>query len=266
MSVRDAAMELLDARADQVKLDSRAADELFAVVDLLDTQHPLRRSLSDPSADPASRVALAQRIFGNRISESAMKVLAGLAGAPGLTGRRLVAAVERQGVRGLCKVAMAAGNLPRVQDELHTFAATVEANAELGDILRNRTYPLEARRQLVAGLTKGKVHPITTALLDRATAARVRTLPHTVATYLDIAARLANEQIASVTVARPLDEVRLGRLRRALEAHVGGAVALQVTVDPEVLGGMSVRIGDHIFESTVAGRLDDARRLLNSHQ
>lgn len=266
MSVRDAAMELLDDKADQVKLDSGAAGELFAVVDLLDSQHPLRRSLSDPSADPANRVALATRVFGPRIGGPAMKVVAGLVGASGLTGRRLVDAVERQGVRGLCKVALAAGDLPRVQSELHTFASFVDANPELGDVLRNRTYPLAARRELVAGLVGGKVHPISAALLDRATAARVRTLPHTVATYLDIAARLANEQIASVTVAKPLDAARLGRLRRALETHVGGPVALQVTVDPEVLGGMSVRIGDHIFESTVAGRLDDARRLLNSHQ
>lgn len=266
MSVRDAAMQVLDARADQVRIDAGAAGELFAVVDLLDAQHPLRRSLSDPSADPANRVALAERVLGGRISEPAMKVVAGLVGAAGLTGRRLVAAIERQGVRGLCKVALASGDLRRVQEELHTFAAAVEANAELGDVLRTRTYPLAARRELVAGLVAGKVHPITSALLDRATAARVRTLPHTVDSYLDIAARLASEQIADVTVARPLDDVRLVRLRRALEAHVGGPVALQVTVDPEVLGGMSVRIGDHIFESTVAGRLDEARRLLNSHQ
>jgi len=80
-----------------------------------------------------------------------------------------------------------------------------------------------------------------------------------------MAASLAGQQIARVTVARPLDEARTERLRRALEAQVGGPVTLQVEVDPEVLGGMNIVLGDHIIESTTAGRLDDARRLLTTH-
>ena len=78
-----------------------------------------------------------------------------------------------------------------------------------------------------------------------------------------MAAALAGERIAQVTVARPLDEAREERLRRALEARVGGPVSLQIEVDEKVLGGMSITLGEHIFESTVAGRLDEARRLLN---
>jgi len=69
--------------------------------------------------------------------------------------------------------------------------------------------------------------------------------------------------VARVTVARPLDEGRTERLRRALEARVGGPVLLRITVDESVIGGMSVDLGTHVFESTVAGRLDEARRLLN---
>jgi len=48
-----------------------------------------------------------------------------------------------------------------------------------------------------------------------------------------------------------------------LEAQGGGPVLLQITVDENVIGGMSVDLGTHVFESTVAGRLDEARRLLN---
>ncbi|MEO7587751.1 MAG: F0F1 ATP synthase subunit delta, partial [Arachnia sp.] len=138
-------------------------------------------------------------------------------------------------------------------------------NAELSDSLRNRSFPLEARRALVARLSADRVHPVSARLLARAAAARVRTLPLTVASYLDVAARLAEQQIAKVTVARPLDEERTERLRRALEATVGAPISLQIEIDPSVLGGMDVQLGDHIIESTVAGRLDDARRLLTTH-
>lgn len=265
MSARDAATGSLDAKVDGAKLDATAASELFAVVDVLDGQPSLRRSLSDPSASGEARAALAERLFGSRISAAAMQVVSTVVATGGLTGRRLVEALERQGVRGLLKVAHDAGDLARVQDELHSFSNTVDNDAELGDALRNRRFPLEARRRLVADLTSGKVHPITGELLSRAAAGRVRNLQVTVDTYLEIAAKLGNQQIAKVTVAKPLDESRTQRLLRALETQVGGPVALQIEVDPSVLGGMNVQLGDNIIESTVAGRLEQARRLLNSH-
>ncbi|TRY17448.1 F0F1 ATP synthase subunit delta [Tessaracoccus rhinocerotis] len=265
MSARDVATSSLDAKVDETQLDATASSELFAVVDLLDGQPPLRRSLSDPSAAGETRAALAERLFGSRISAAAMRVVSTVVATGGLTGRRLVETLERQGVRGLLRVAHAGGDLARVQEELHSFSNAVENDAELGDALRNRRYPLEARRRLVSDLTAGKVHSITGELLSRAAAGRVRNLPITVDTYLEIAAKLGNQQIAKVTVAKPLDESRTLRLRRALETQVGGPVALQIEVNPSVLGGMNVQLGDNIIESTVAGRLEQARRLLNSH-
>ena len=265
MKARDAALLALDAKIDAMSVDAGAADELFAVVDLLEAQAPLRRSLSDPSASPEDRSGLAERLFGDRISPTAMAVLSEVARASFAGGRRLVNALEAQGVRALLRQARSSGDLVRVQQDLHGFAAVVDSSAELSDSLRNRTYPLDARRALVARLTADRVHPISARLLARATAARVRTLPLTVSSYLSMAAKFSNQQIAMVTVARPLDEARTERLRNALEAQVGGPVSLQVEVDPAVMGGMDVKLGDHIIESTVAGRLDDARRLLTTH-
>ncbi len=265
MKARDAALLALNAKTDALSVDAGAADELFAVVDLLETQAPLRRSLSDPSASPDDRAGLATKLFAQRISPAAMAVLGEVSRGNHAHGKRLVNALETQGVRAMLRVALNSGDLERVQQELHQFASTVQSDSALSDTLRNRTYPLESRRALVERLLADRAHPITARLLARAAAARVRTLPLTVGSYLTMAAKLSDQQIAKVTVARPLDEARTERLRRALEAQVGGPVSMQVDVDPAVLGGMDIQIGDHIIESTVAGRLDDARRLLNTH-
>ncbi len=264
MKARDAAQLALHAKTDAVSVDAAAADELFAVVDLLESQAPLRRSLSDPSSTAEGRAALATSLFANRISPSAMAVLTEVVQGTYSNGRRLVETLETQGIRALLRLAHGDGDLGRVQEELHGFASTVESDPALSDTLRNRRYPLQARRELVSRLISDRVHPVTQRLLIRATAARVRTLPLTVRSYLVMAAALADQHIARVTVARPLDEHRAERLRSALEAQVGGPVTLQVEVDPTVLGGMDVSLGDDIIESTIAGRLDDACRHLTT--
>ena len=63
MKSRDVALSAFDPVADAIQVDAAAADELFAVVDLLEEQPPLRRSLSDPSASSEDRQALARRLF-----------------------------------------------------------------------------------------------------------------------------------------------------------------------------------------------------------
>ena len=50
------------------------------------------------------------------------------------------------------------------------------------------------------------------------------------------------------------------QLRSALEAHYGKAVSLQVVLDPTVMGGIRVQVGDDVVDGTVLRRLDEARR------
>ena len=263
MKSRDVALSAFDPVADAIRVDETAADELFAVADLLEGQPPLRRSLSDPSASGRDRQALARRLFEGRLGAAALSVVTEVAHRPWPSGRTMIDAIERQGVRGLLRTANERGELKRVQEELHRFALVIDGSPELSDALRNRGRALADRRALIARLLAGRVASITERLASRAAAARARTVPLTLTSYLALAADLAGERMARVTVARPLDEGRTERLRRALEAQVGGPVLLQITVDESVIGGMSVDLGTHVFESTVAGRLDEARRLLN---
>jgi ATP synthase F1, delta subunit len=263
MNSRDAAPSAFDPVADAIKVDEAAADELFAVVDLLEAQPPLRRSLSDPSASAVDRQALARRLFESRLGAAALSVVTEAASRPWSSGRIMIEAIERQGVRGLLRVANERGELKRVQDELHQFVMLIDGSPELSDALRNRGRSIADRRALITRLLADRVAPVTERLTSRAAAARVRTVPLTLSSYLALAADLAGEKIARVTVARPLDQGRTERLRRALEARVGGPVLLQIEVDENLIGGMSVDLGAQVFESTVAGRLNEARRLLN---
>jgi F-type H+-transporting ATPase subunit delta len=67
--------------------------------------------------------------------------------------------------------------------------------------------------------------------------------------------------VATVRVAQPLTAAQRERLRETLSAQVGREVAVQEVIDPHVLGGVRVELGDEVIEGTVAGRLEQARRL-----
>jgi hypothetical protein len=59
-----------------------------------------------------------------------------------------------------------------------------------------------------------------------------------------------------VTSAAPLSEAQVGRVRRMVRQMSGGKPLLQLTVDPKVLGGLVIRIGDRVYDASVAGKLD----------
>ncbi|HJE52136.1 MAG TPA: F0F1 ATP synthase subunit delta [Tessaracoccus flavescens] len=259
---RDAALTGLDTAVDGIATDAATSAELFAVVDVLDGQPRLRRSLSDPSATDESRAGLAKRLFGGKVSEAAVAVLGAVVQKPWGSGSDLVGGLERQGIRLALQQAQRDGSLARVIQELYTVLTTVDGNPELQGTLRNKALPVDGKQTLVSKLINGKVAPATETLASRAVKARQRNFTTTVASYLQMAADLTGEKIARVKVARPLDDARVSRLKAALETQVGAPVSLQIEVDPSVLGGMSVAIDDDVIESTVAGRLEQARRQL----
>lgn len=263
MSQLGAATDVVGDEVNRAAVDTSVADELFAVVDLLEAQPSLRRAFSDPSSSALERARLSEKLFSGKVSDEALTTLGKVVSQEWPTAAALVEGVETTGVQIVLRAAQQAGNLEQVQTELHQFATLVDQDHDLSDALRNREVPLEMRRALVGTLVDGRVSAQSSQLLQRAAAGRRRNFPVTVQGYLDDAATIANEQIVEVVSAKALDDARVARLRRALEAHAGGPVALQLSVDPKVIGGLSIKMGDTVFESTVAGRLDDVRRQMN---
>lgn len=263
MMAVDAAIGDLDATVDGIDTDATTATELFAVVDVLDGQPMLRRSLSDPTAVLADRSGLARRLFGGKVSEATLAVLLHALGESWDSGAHMVAGLERQGIRVALLAAHRDGELARVADELHSMAVIIDETPELEGTLR-KSYPVDAKRELIDGLVADKVLPVSRMLIDRVVRTPGRNHSRSLGRMLELAADVAGRRVAWVTVAQPLDEARTARLTKALEAQAGGPVHVHVEIDPKVLGGIHVALGDHVFEATVAARLDQAHRQLIS--
>lgn len=259
---QEARLSELDGVLDSVQATPELAEELFAVVDLLDHQPSLRRALTDPGAESAGRAALIETLFADRLGASTRHVLRAAADLRWGSASGLAAALERQGVRAVLSSSQQAGSLDTVEDELFRFERLVSADAALRGAISDRSAPLAARQQLVSDLIGGRTDPATTELARRAVAARTRSFELTVNSYLTAAAALRQRALAHVVVARPLTSKQHDRLAAALARQLGRDVSLRVVVDPDVLGGVRVTVGDEIIEGTVAGRLEEARRQL----
>ena len=259
----EARLSELDRVTDGLAADASLAGELFALVDVIDAQPALRRVLTDPSIAENGLSELVASVFGPRVSPRACTVLIEAASRRWGGGSGLAAALERQGVRALLSAAQAAGALDRVEEELFGFGRVVDANRPLRAALGDRNSSLEGRQQLVAELLADKADPVTVALARRAVAARLRTFDLTLAEYLQLAARLRARTIGKVVVAQPLSAEQERRLQTALSAQLGRDIALQITLDPEVLGGVRVTVGDEVIEGTVATRLAAAERQIS---
>jgi F-type H+-transporting ATPase subunit delta len=67
---------------------------------------------------------------------------------------------------------------------------------------------------------------------------------------------------ATVTVARPVSEAERAEIAQRLGAALGKQVEIQTEVDPSIIGGIVIRVGDQLIDASVAGRLDRLRQEL----
>lgn len=252
----------LDRATDAQKLTVGLAEELFAVADLLAEQSTLRNALADTTSADERRRAMAEAVFAKRLTKATLAVVAEAAALRWGRGSRLSAAVDRQGLRAMFGTAQLAGKLDQVEEELFRFARAVAADPGLRSALDDRNAPVAVRQQLVVDLVGGKADPITVKLAQRAVAFQYRAFEPTLEEYLRLAAATRQRAIATVTVARPLSDEQRERLQAILISKLSRQVNLQVVVDPNVLGGARVKVGDEVIEGTVAGRLAAAEQQL----
>lgn len=250
----------LDATADLHVVDPRLATDLFAMIGVIATEPALRRTLTDPANPPGAVKGLIDGVFGEHVGEAAREVLQAASELRWGAGSSFIAALERQAVRNVVARADAAGRLDELEADLFAVERLVAANPDLREALADRSKPLAARAELLGGLLADRVTPEARTLAERAVAAHKRTFDLTIEEYLQIAAEQRRRGIAEVRVAHPLTAEQTARLRAALISQVGRDLTMHVTVDPTILGGAEVRIGDEAITGSVAGRLEAARR------
>jgi len=261
-----AAQERLDSLLDGATDAAAAlalARPLLQVAALLSDERALARSLGDPGIDASSRQALADAVFRGKVDDAVLDLIGVVTGGRWSQTDDLVDGVEALGAQAAFTAAERDSTLDDTEDELFRFARIVDGAPELRAALSDAGTPVDVKQRLVRALLDGKVGEVTLLLIDHVVAApRGRPTDRAIDDLAAQAAARKQRVIAVVTSAVPLTDEQSDTLAAALGRVLGHDVRLQPRVDPSILGGVVIRVGDELFDGSVQLRLAAARSLL----
>lgn len=252
------APKLRDTREDAWRI----GNELFTITKVLDDSIQLERALTDPSRPVADKVAVLKELLGDNAHPMTMEIMTDLISRRWSRARDIANAVEDFGVDAMMYYADATDatlqvsielselhsallNLPVVRAKLYDYQATSEARVKLF-------------REVFSGKTLNKV---TMRLAEHATCnLRRRRYLETIQWLINKFSRHMGESMVTVTTATPLKKEQIKRLVEVYSAKVGRQVHINSVVDPTVLGGMRIQVGDEVTDNTVVAQLQNLHR------
>ena len=255
------ARQELAARLEGISGDTATlGEELFAVASVLRGEAAVRRIATDASIEGDAKAGLIGNVFGNALGSDAVDLVKDAVRRRWTSPRDLADVIEYLGV--LATVRSAGDDGGRVSDELFEVRQTVDGHEPLRSALSDPARTVADKRGLLQQLFEGKVQSATLVLVGQAVSGSHGSVDRGLEEFQHIAAEAKDEKIATVHTARELSDSERERLAQALSEQYSTTVHLQVVVDPDVIGGLRVEIGDDVIDGTVSSKLDDAQRKL----
>ena len=245
---------------------STLADDLTSVVALLIRESVVTRYLTQPSEDASSRVQLVERLVSGKIGQPALDVVKAAVAQRWSAQSDLVDAIELGAQQAQLIRAEKAGQVDEVEDQLFRFSRILDAQPRLAILLGNYEVPAQTRVQLLRNILESAgdgVNAIAAELLAK-TVELLRGQPAEVAvqSLAEVAVARRDEVVAQVSAAAELSDAQYTRLTEVLSRIYGHPVTAQVSIDPELLGGLAISVGDEIIDGTLSSRLAAAQTQL----
>ena len=252
------APKLRDTREDAWRI----GNELFTITKVLDDSIQLERALTDPSRPVADKVAVLKELLGDNAHPMTMEIMTDLVSRRWSRARDIANAVEDFGVDAMMYYADATEATLQVSielSELHSALLSLPVvRAKLYDYQATSEARVKLFREVFSGKTLNKV---TMRLAEHATCnLRRRRYLETIQWLINKFSRHMGESMVTVTTATPLKKEQIKRLVEVYSAKVGRQVHINSVVDPTVLGGMRIQVGDEVTDNTVVAQLQNLHR------
>ncbi len=241
------------------------ARELFQIARVIDSSNQLIRLLSDPGRLSEIKVTALETLLRGKVSKEALAIASDVVAQRWSEQDHVLDALEAAGMSALLNAADAAGAGDAIEAELFQFSRLITSTPELAAAFDRTRDDRAGRASIVRSLLADKANPVTTALVEQAVTGNTEEkASRRVLSFAEFAADRRRRLMAVVTSAVAMNDQQQQRLARILAAEFGQDVKMNFTVDPDVVGGMRVRVGDVVYDATILSRLSDARSRLTA--
>ena len=241
------------------------ADDLAAVTKLLINESALTKLLAEPADTAAAKVGLVDKLLTGKIGDPALKLVRTAVSQRWSTEANLVDGIEHIARLALLQRASAAGEVDEVEDQLFQFGRVLDAEPKLSALLSDYTTDAAGRIALLDKVVgSGSSANGTAAALLAQTIGLLRgeRADEAVIDLAELAVARRGEVVAHVSAAADLTDAQRERLAAVLTRIYGHPVSVQLHVDPELLGGLSITVGDEVIDGSIASRLAAAQTQL----
>jgi len=245
---------------------STLADDLTSVAAMLNHESVVTRYLTLPAEDAAPRVRLIERLVSDKVGQPALDVLKSAVSERWSANSDLIDAIELVSRQALLIRAERAGTVDEVEEQLFRFSRILDVQPRLAILLGDYEVPAEGRVRLLRNVLESAsidINPIAADLLSK-TVELLRGQPAEAAALAlaEVAVARRGEVVAQVNAAAELSDAQQERLTRVLSRVYGHPVTVQIQIDPELLGGLAITVGDEVIDGTLSSRLAAAQTQL----
>jgi ATP synthase F0 subunit b/ATP synthase F1 delta subunit len=245
---------------------STLADDLTSVAAMLEREKVVTRYLTVPAEEAAPRVRLIERLVSGKVGQPALDILKSAVAERWSANNDLLDAIELVLRQALLVRAERAGQVDEVEDQLFRFSRILDVQPRLAILLGDYEVPAEGRVPLLRNVLQGasiNVNPVAVELLSKTVELlRGQSAEEAVLTLAEVAVARRGEVVAHVSASAELSDAQQERLTQVLSRIYGHPVTVQTQIDPKLLGGLAITVGDEIIDGTLSSRLAAAQTQL----
>ena len=244
----------------------RIGNELFTITSALDHNIQLERALTDPSRPVEDKVAVVKTLIGDQAHPLVMEIMSDLVSRRWSRVSDIANAVEDFGVDGMMYYADYTNTTLQVSIELAELHSALLNLPVVRTKLYDATVSSEARVKLLYSLIgDADFNQVTKRLAEHATCnLRNRRYLQTIQWLINKFSRHMGESMVTVTTATPLSKEQVEKLIAIYSAKTGHPVHINSVVDPTVMGGMRIQVGDEVTDNTVVAQLQHLQRTVKA--
>ncbi len=238
---------------------TKVSDDLASAVKMLRSEPVLARHLADPSADSAAKVHLVERLLSGKVSDDALDILKTAVSQRWSSTSDLPRGVQHIARLALLVRAEADGQIEDVEDQLFRFSRILDSEPRLITLLSEYTAPLDGRISLLNDVLARRASKNTADLLRQTVELlHGERADEAIGELANLAVSRRGEVVAHVSAASELSDAQGDRLTQLLTRIYGHPVSLQLDIDPALLGGLTIAVGDEVIDGSLASKLASA--------